>query len=69
MLEWLNPLYLDVDYQSQVQQEFEDSSEIQLKNFLKVTPLLNLFISPSLSCSLSLLVDSVSLYRRRSLRR
>ncbi|CAB1339382.1 unnamed protein product [Coregonus sp. 'balchen'] len=35
LLEWLNPLYLDVDYQSQVQQEFEDSSEIQLKNFLK----------------------------------
>uniref|UniRef100_A0A8C8FJR3 Prolyl 4-hydroxylase alpha subunit domain-containing protein n=1 Tax=Oncorhynchus tshawytscha TaxID=74940 RepID=A0A8C8FJR3_ONCTS len=35
LLEWVNPLYLDVDYQSQVQQEFEDSSEIQLKNFLK----------------------------------
>ncbi|KAJ7986157.1 hypothetical protein DPEC_G00347870 [Dallia pectoralis] len=35
LLEWLNPLYLDVEYQAQVQQEFEDSSEIQLKNFLK----------------------------------
>ncbi|XP_062327211.1 prolyl 3-hydroxylase OGFOD1 [Osmerus eperlanus] len=35
LLEWLNPLYLDCVYQSQVQEEFEDSSEIQLKNFLK----------------------------------
>ncbi|KAL1007289.1 hypothetical protein UPYG_G00084580 [Umbra pygmaea] len=35
LLEWLNPLYLDVSYQAQVQEEFEDSSEIQLKNFLK----------------------------------
>uniref|UniRef100_A0A6Q2Y482 Prolyl 4-hydroxylase alpha subunit domain-containing protein n=1 Tax=Esox lucius TaxID=8010 RepID=A0A6Q2Y482_ESOLU len=32
---WLNPLYLDAEYQAQVQEEFEDSSEIQLKNFLK----------------------------------
>lgn len=35
LLEWLNPLYLDCVYQSQVQEEFEDNSEIQLKNFLK----------------------------------
>uniref|UniRef100_A0A6Q2XNH5 Prolyl 3-hydroxylase OGFOD1 n=1 Tax=Esox lucius TaxID=8010 RepID=A0A6Q2XNH5_ESOLU len=35
LLEWLNPLYLDAEYQAQVQEEFEDSSEIQLKNFLK----------------------------------
>lgn len=42
LLEWLNPLYLDCVYQSQVQEEFEDSSEIQLKNFLKVQPLYSL---------------------------
>ncbi|XP_056134590.1 prolyl 3-hydroxylase OGFOD1 isoform X2 [Lampris incognitus] len=35
LLEWVNPVYLDISYQEQVQQEFEDSSEIQLKNFLK----------------------------------
>ncbi|KAM6979800.1 prolyl 3-hydroxylase OGFOD1 [Aplochiton taeniatus] len=35
LLEWVNPLYLDVSYQGQVQTEFEDSSEIQLKSFLK----------------------------------
>ncbi|XP_058485895.1 prolyl 3-hydroxylase OGFOD1 [Solea solea] len=35
LLEWINPLYLDVSYQEQIQQEFEDSSEIQLKDFLR----------------------------------
>ncbi|XP_074474896.1 prolyl 3-hydroxylase OGFOD1 [Sebastes fasciatus] len=35
LLEWINPVYLDISYQEQVQEEFEDSSEIQLKDFLK----------------------------------
>uniref|UniRef100_A0A1A7XPX2 Prolyl 3-hydroxylase OGFOD1 n=1 Tax=Iconisemion striatum TaxID=60296 RepID=A0A1A7XPX2_9TELE len=33
--EWINPLYLDIYYQEQIQEEFEESSEIQLKDFLK----------------------------------
>uniref|UniRef100_A0A1A8PCS6 Prolyl 3-hydroxylase OGFOD1 n=2 Tax=Nothobranchius rachovii TaxID=451742 RepID=A0A1A8PCS6_9TELE len=33
--EWINPLYLDIFYQEQIQEEFEESSEIQLKGFLK----------------------------------
>lgn len=41
LLEWVNPVYLDISYQEQIQQNFEDSSEIQLKDFLKVNP--NLF--------------------------
>ncbi|XP_041841802.1 prolyl 3-hydroxylase OGFOD1 [Melanotaenia boesemani] len=35
LLEWINPLYLDISYQEKIQVEFEDSSEIQLKDFLK----------------------------------
>ncbi|XP_072236590.1 prolyl 3-hydroxylase OGFOD1 [Leuresthes tenuis] len=35
LLEWVNPLYLDISYQEQIQVEFEDSSEIQLKDFLR----------------------------------
>ncbi|XP_042266876.1 prolyl 3-hydroxylase OGFOD1 [Thunnus maccoyii] len=35
LLEWVNPVYLDISYQEQIQEEFEDSSEIQLKDFLK----------------------------------
>lgn len=35
-MEWVNPVYLDISYQEQIQEEFEDSSEIQLKDFLKV---------------------------------
>ncbi|XP_017296351.1 prolyl 3-hydroxylase OGFOD1 isoform X2 [Kryptolebias marmoratus] len=35
LLEWINPLYLDMSYQEQIQEEFENSSEIQLKDFLK----------------------------------
>ncbi|XP_034417964.1 prolyl 3-hydroxylase OGFOD1 [Cyclopterus lumpus] len=35
LLEWVNPVYLDIAYQEQIQEEFEDSSEIQLKDFLK----------------------------------
>ncbi|KAM9366795.1 prolyl 3-hydroxylase OGFOD1 [Symphorus nematophorus] len=35
LLEWVNPVYLDISYQERIQTEFEDSSEIQLKDFLK----------------------------------
>ncbi|XP_015259089.1 PREDICTED: prolyl 3-hydroxylase OGFOD1 [Cyprinodon variegatus] len=35
LFEWINPLYLDISHQEQIQTEFEDSSEIQLKDFLK----------------------------------
>ncbi|CAF99561.1 unnamed protein product, partial [Tetraodon nigroviridis] len=35
LLEWVNPAYLDISYQEQIQQNFEDSSEIQLKDFLR----------------------------------
>lgn len=38
LLEWVNPIYLDISHQEQIQQKFEDSSEIQLKGFLKVNP-------------------------------
>lgn len=38
LLEWVNPLYLDISYQEQIQGNFEESSEIQLKDFLKVKP-------------------------------
>ncbi|XP_057701671.1 prolyl 3-hydroxylase OGFOD1 [Corythoichthys intestinalis] len=34
LLEWINPLYLDISYQEQIQENFEESSEIQLKDFL-----------------------------------
>ncbi|KAL8194726.1 UNVERIFIED_CONTAM: Prolyl 3-hydroxylase ogfod1 [Gekko kuhli] len=32
---WINPVYLEMDSQSQIQEEFEDRSEILLKDFLK----------------------------------
>ncbi|KAG9467353.1 hypothetical protein GDO78_015111, partial [Eleutherodactylus coqui] len=35
LYEWVNPAYLSFEYQSQIQDEFEDSSEILLKDFLK----------------------------------
>ncbi|KAJ8281171.1 hypothetical protein GJAV_G00064330 [Gymnothorax javanicus] len=35
LFEWINPVYLDMDYQGQVQEEFEEASEILLRNFLK----------------------------------
>ncbi|XP_072278939.1 prolyl 3-hydroxylase OGFOD1 [Pyxicephalus adspersus] len=35
LYEWINPDYLSVDYQAQIQEEFEDTSEILLKDFLK----------------------------------
>uniref|UniRef100_A0A8C5C6H3 Prolyl 3-hydroxylase OGFOD1 n=1 Tax=Gadus morhua TaxID=8049 RepID=A0A8C5C6H3_GADMO len=35
LLEWVNPMYLDISYQEQIQEEFEESAEIQLKDFLK----------------------------------
>ncbi|XP_020041092.2 prolyl 3-hydroxylase OGFOD1 isoform X1 [Castor canadensis] len=35
LYEWINPTYLDMDYQVQIQEEFEERSEILLKEFLK----------------------------------
>ncbi|ELW66175.1 2-oxoglutarate and iron-dependent oxygenase domain-containing protein 1 [Tupaia chinensis] len=35
LYDWINPTYLDMDYQVQIQEEFEESSEILLKDFLK----------------------------------
>ncbi|PNJ62652.1 OGFOD1 isoform 10 [Pongo abelii] len=35
LYDWINPTYLDMDYQVQIQEEFEESSEILLKEFLK----------------------------------
>ncbi|XP_077446662.1 prolyl 3-hydroxylase OGFOD1 [Stigmatopora argus] len=35
LLEWINPLYLDISYQEQIQEKFEECSEIQLKDFLR----------------------------------
>lgn len=35
LYDWINPTYLDMDYQAQIQEEFEESSEILLKEFLK----------------------------------
>ncbi|XP_078527691.1 prolyl 3-hydroxylase OGFOD1 [Lissotriton helveticus] len=36
LFEWINPTYLDVESQARVQEEFEESSEILLKDFLKL---------------------------------
>ncbi|XP_008120509.2 prolyl 3-hydroxylase OGFOD1 [Anolis carolinensis] len=35
LYDWINPIYLDVEAQARIQEEFEDRSEILLKNFLK----------------------------------
>ncbi|XP_006000793.1 prolyl 3-hydroxylase OGFOD1 isoform X2 [Latimeria chalumnae] len=35
LYEWLNPVYLQTDAQAQIQEEFEERSEILLKNFLQ----------------------------------
>ncbi|XP_039736856.1 prolyl 3-hydroxylase OGFOD1 [Pteropus medius] len=35
LYDWINPTYLDMDYQIQIQEEFEERSEILLKEFLK----------------------------------
>ncbi|KAJ7312153.1 hypothetical protein JRQ81_006497 [Phrynocephalus forsythii] len=35
LYEWISPVYLDIDSQAQIQEEFEDRSEILLKDFLK----------------------------------
>ncbi|XP_036296267.1 prolyl 3-hydroxylase OGFOD1 isoform X1 [Pipistrellus kuhlii] len=35
LYEWINPTYLDMEYQIQIQEEFEEQSEILLKEFLK----------------------------------
>lgn len=34
--EWINEIYLDSDVQSQIQEKFENDSEIELQGFLKV---------------------------------
>ncbi|XP_069496379.1 prolyl 3-hydroxylase OGFOD1 [Ambystoma mexicanum] len=36
LYEWINPTYLDVESQAHVQEEFEERSEILLKDFLKL---------------------------------
>ncbi|XP_014812871.1 PREDICTED: prolyl 3-hydroxylase OGFOD1 isoform X1 [Calidris pugnax] len=35
LYEWINPVYLDMDSQAQIQEEFEERSEILLKDFLQ----------------------------------
>ncbi|XP_006863600.1 PREDICTED: 2-oxoglutarate and iron-dependent oxygenase domain-containing protein 1 [Chrysochloris asiatica] len=35
LYEWINPTYMDMEYQVQIQEEFEERSEILLKEFLK----------------------------------
>ncbi|NWR34656.1 OGFD1 hydroxylase, partial [Tachuris rubrigastra] len=35
LYEWINPVYLDMESQAQIQEEFEERSEILLKDFLK----------------------------------
>ncbi|XP_076988608.1 prolyl 3-hydroxylase OGFOD1 [Tamandua tetradactyla] len=35
LYDWINPTYLGMDYQIQIQEEFEERSEILLKEFLK----------------------------------
>ncbi|KAI4830500.1 hypothetical protein KUCAC02_002128 [Chaenocephalus aceratus] len=35
LMEWVNPMYMDISYQEQIQEEFEENSEIQLKDFLQ----------------------------------
>ncbi|NXI58946.1 OGFD1 hydroxylase, partial [Chloroceryle aenea] len=35
LYEWISPVYLDMDSQAQIQEEFEERSEILLKGFLK----------------------------------
>lgn len=40
LYDWVNLVYLDMDSQAQIQEEFEERSEILLKDFLKVSPVL-----------------------------
>ncbi|XP_051835839.1 prolyl 3-hydroxylase OGFOD1 [Antechinus flavipes] len=35
LYEWINPVYMDIDSQAQIQEEFEERSEILLKKFFK----------------------------------
>ncbi|XP_010986753.3 prolyl 3-hydroxylase OGFOD1 [Camelus dromedarius] len=35
LYDWINPTYLNMEYQGQIQEEFEETSEILLKEFLK----------------------------------
>lgn len=52
LYEWINPTYLDMEYQIQIQEEFEEQSEILLKDFLKVGPHVPSALS-CLACSLA----------------
>jgi len=36
--DWINPIYLTSDVQAQIQERFENDSEIELQGFLKVSP-------------------------------
>ncbi|XP_013406972.1 prolyl 3-hydroxylase OGFOD1 [Lingula anatina] len=35
LYEWINPIYLDMEVQAEIQEKFENESEIQLQDFLK----------------------------------
>ena len=35
--DWINPIYLTSDVQAQIQERFENDSEIELQGFLKVS--------------------------------
>lgn len=47
--EWVEPMYLDVGVQKQIQQQFEEDSQIQLPNFLLVS-WIAIFQQPLLVC-------------------
>lgn len=66
LLEWVNPVYLDISYQEQIQEEFEDSSEIQLKDFLKVSSYLFCVFFSLARVHMFLLADYAFVRRRRS---
>ena len=36
MYDWINPIYLDSAVQTQIQERFENDSEIELQGFLRV---------------------------------
>lgn len=37
LYEWINPIYMDMSAQANIQEQFEEKSEILLKNFFKVS--------------------------------
>uniref|UniRef100_A0A3B1JZT2 2-oxoglutarate and iron-dependent oxygenase domain containing 1 n=1 Tax=Astyanax mexicanus TaxID=7994 RepID=A0A3B1JZT2_ASTMX len=50
LFEWVNETYMDPLFQAQVQQEFEDNSEIRLPNFLQIFTLRSLRSARSCVC-------------------